>query len=202
MDMKIDALLVRTEREKRAWSQEHLAEVAGLALRTVQRVEATGSGSLETVKALAAVFGFDVAKLRTSPAKPDRHAHSRAGYVGVAVAAVLALFALLTHGAAASQIELDVNLAMNGESLSKHHMLVEEGASAEIRLEGQVRVLVIPRIMTNGVMLSVQLYEYADRQFVLAGTPKLLAGGDDEAQVSFTSIRGNTFRIGIKPHKI
>jgi transcriptional regulator with XRE-family HTH domain len=202
MDMKIDALLVRAEREKRAWSQEHLAEVAGVALRTVQRVEATGSGSLETVKALASVFGLDVAELRTAPVKPDRQAHSRTGYVGAAAGAVLALFALLTHSAAADQLELDVNLAMNGESLSKHHMLVEEGASAEIRLEGQVRVLVIPKITSNGVMLSVELYEFADRQFVLAGTPKLLAGDDDEAEVNFTSERGNTFRIGIKPRKI
>ena len=33
MEMKVDATLIRSEREKRAWSQEHLAEVAGLGLR-------------------------------------------------------------------------------------------------------------------------------------------------------------------------
>lgn len=202
MDMKIDARLVRAEREKRAWSQEHLAEVAGVALRTVQRVEASGSGSLETVKALASVFGLDVSDLRSASAKADRYAHSKSGYLGATAAAVLAVFALLTHSAAADQIELHVNLAMNGESVSKHHMLVEEGASAEIRLEGQVRVLVMPKTTSNGVMLSVQLYEFAGRQFVLAGTPKLLAGDNEEAEVSFTSVRGNTFRIGIKPRKI
>ena len=39
-NMKIDAKQIRRLREERAWSQEHLATVAGLSLRTIQRVEA------------------------------------------------------------------------------------------------------------------------------------------------------------------
>jgi len=61
--MKINSSLVRQCREQRAWSQEHLAEVAGLSLRTVQRVEADGGASAETRMALAAAFGMDVAAL-------------------------------------------------------------------------------------------------------------------------------------------
>lgn len=56
MEMKIDSQLVRTERERRAWSQEHLANAAGLGLRTIQRIEATGVASYESVKAIAAVL--------------------------------------------------------------------------------------------------------------------------------------------------
>jgi transcriptional regulator with XRE-family HTH domain len=61
--MKIDAALVRQLREERAWPQEHLASVAGLSLRTIQRVEADGSASADTRMALAAAFGVDVARL-------------------------------------------------------------------------------------------------------------------------------------------
>jgi ribosome-binding protein aMBF1 (putative translation factor) len=48
MDMRLDSALIRQEREKRAWSQEHLAGVTGLALRTIQRIESTGSASYES----------------------------------------------------------------------------------------------------------------------------------------------------------
>ena len=65
--MKIDPAIVRRLREQRAWSQEQLAEVAGLSARTVQRVE-TGSGaSLETRMALAAALDVDPAMLCEPP---------------------------------------------------------------------------------------------------------------------------------------
>ena len=56
MEMKVDIQRIKTERARRAWSQEHLAEAAGLGLRTVHRIEKSGRASLESVKALAAVF--------------------------------------------------------------------------------------------------------------------------------------------------
>lgn len=61
--MKIDAAIVRALREEMSWSQEHLASVAGLSSRTVQRVEAEGSGSAETRLAIAAALGISVARL-------------------------------------------------------------------------------------------------------------------------------------------
>ncbi len=54
--MKIDPAIVRRLREQRAWSQEQLAEIAGVSVRTVQRVETGGSGSLDTRMALAAAL--------------------------------------------------------------------------------------------------------------------------------------------------
>ncbi len=63
MDMRIDATLIKKLRDERAWSQEHLAAVTGLSLRTIQRVEAEGNASPETRLALAAAFAIDVAQL-------------------------------------------------------------------------------------------------------------------------------------------
>lgn len=65
MDMRIDSDLVRSERERRAWSQEHLASVTGLGLRTITRIETTGRASHESVKALASVFHIEIAALKT-----------------------------------------------------------------------------------------------------------------------------------------
>ena len=48
--------LTRSLRLEQGWSQEQLAEIAGVSTRTVQRLENGEACSLETAKALAAAF--------------------------------------------------------------------------------------------------------------------------------------------------
>ena len=62
-DMKLSAKTIKRLRTERAWSQEQLAEIADVSLRTIQRVEADGSASRETRMALAAAFDIDVRDL-------------------------------------------------------------------------------------------------------------------------------------------
>jgi transcriptional regulator with XRE-family HTH domain len=57
------SIIVRKLRLQRGWTQEDVARFAGLSVRSVQRVERGQQGSLETMKALAAVFETDVATL-------------------------------------------------------------------------------------------------------------------------------------------
>ena len=54
--MMIDSELVRDHRTRRGWTQQQLAEVADLSLRTVQRIENQGVASNESVSALSAVL--------------------------------------------------------------------------------------------------------------------------------------------------
>jgi DNA-binding XRE family transcriptional regulator len=68
MELKKDLLIA--EREARAWSQSHLAEVTGLSLRTIQRIEKSGSASLESVKSLASVFEVSIDKLKADVDEP------------------------------------------------------------------------------------------------------------------------------------
>jgi transcriptional regulator with XRE-family HTH domain len=63
MDITIKSSVIKRLRAERRWSQEHLAKAAGLGLRTIQRLEAQGSASMETVQALAAVFNVDYESL-------------------------------------------------------------------------------------------------------------------------------------------
>ncbi len=65
---KIDSVRIRKLREERGWTQEHLAAVAAVSLRTIQRVESDGAASLETRAALAAVFGLTPLALVASSA--------------------------------------------------------------------------------------------------------------------------------------
>jgi len=56
-------MLIRKLRLDKGWSQESLAEISGLSVRTIQRIERGGNASLETLGALAAVFDVDIATL-------------------------------------------------------------------------------------------------------------------------------------------
>ncbi len=61
--MRIDTIRLRQMREQRAWSQEQLAEIAGISVRTLQRVESSGVASPETRMALASALGVAPAQL-------------------------------------------------------------------------------------------------------------------------------------------
>jgi transcriptional regulator with XRE-family HTH domain len=62
------AARIKLERSNRSWTQEKLAEVSGLSVRTVQRLECGAEPSAETIRTLADTFGTSVealsAKLR------------------------------------------------------------------------------------------------------------------------------------------
>ena len=57
--MLVDADKVKSLRLEKGWTQEQLAELCDISVRTVQRIEKTGTASLDTSGALAAVFETD-----------------------------------------------------------------------------------------------------------------------------------------------
>lgn len=61
--MDVNAQLIKQARTKHCWSQQQLADMAGLSLRTLQRVEKSATASLETIKSLAAVLEIPAAEL-------------------------------------------------------------------------------------------------------------------------------------------
>lgn len=54
--MLVDAKKVKLLRLEKNWTQQHLADVCDLSMRTIQRVEKDGVASNETVSAYAAIF--------------------------------------------------------------------------------------------------------------------------------------------------
>ena len=57
-------MIIRKLRIQRGWSQEQLATMTGLSTRTIQRIERGQPCSLETLKALAAVFEVDISTFK------------------------------------------------------------------------------------------------------------------------------------------
>ncbi len=99
--MKVDPHLVKQLREAKAWSQDHLAQISGLSLRTIQRVEADGIASAETKMSIASAFGIAAEALTPKPT-PRGARRSNAwwgtafGFAGIAVGAALACLGVAT----------------------------------------------------------------------------------------------------------
>ena len=211
MDMQIDASKIRAERERRAWSQEQLAETTGLSHRTIQRVESTGSASYETAKAIAAVFECEVAALKhTMPMPADPVGKTpRAGggarwrFAGVAASLVLALGFLVTRSATAGEVQLTVVLKRNSVELGQHQLVANEGKSAEIRHDGEVRLLVNPIVTQDGsILLSMRVEEPSGTRWVEIGEPRIMVVNGNEAQVKVTSPKGIVYNISIRPQRM
>jgi transcriptional regulator with XRE-family HTH domain len=58
-----DGTRIRILRTQRGWTQEQLAEIAGVSPRTIQRTETANRGSFDTVRAIAGAFEMDFDRL-------------------------------------------------------------------------------------------------------------------------------------------
>ena len=59
-------MLVQKLRLQKGWSQQQLADLSGLSVRTIQRIEQGQAASIESLKSLAAVFEIDFSTLQES----------------------------------------------------------------------------------------------------------------------------------------
>lgn len=222
MDMKIDSKKIRAARERRAWSQEHLATVSGLGLRTIQRIEKTGAASFESARALAAVLEVGVATLllsREDAATPDAQPSATAPHptvyaartpsrfsfrskpmLGAALTAA-GVFLVATKGFA-EVVALDVGVSMNDDRVEETQFVTEANDNVALQaIDDQVRMVIVPTIETNGIMLSTEIYMRDGDAYVLASSPKLLTGNGEEAEIRLTTSDGTLFRFMITPHQ-
>lgn len=72
--MHIDCARLRELRAARHWSQEQLAQLTGLNLRTIQRLESGAKISAESLRALAAVFEVPAESLLARDPAPSQPA--------------------------------------------------------------------------------------------------------------------------------
>jgi len=70
-------MILRKLRLQRGWSQEQVAEVTDLSVRTIQRIERGGQASLESAKALAAVFQVEVTTFINQPGEYSMNDHQQ-----------------------------------------------------------------------------------------------------------------------------
>lgn len=65
--MIISTEALKSLRQQRGWSQQHLADASGLSLRTIQRLEKEGRAGNETVQSICATFNIAPSDLSIIP---------------------------------------------------------------------------------------------------------------------------------------
>jgi len=202
MEVKLDRILIKSERQKRAWSQEHLADASGLGLRTIQRIEKNGVASYESIRALAAVFSLRIEDLAAMPDKKQRRINMGGVAAGLVATVLMATTAgIFTNNSWAEQVMLDVGISQNDEEMTEGQLLTAEGKEAEMRINDTVRVVIVPKIQDDGkVFLSVRIYEIVDGEVLLLSEQKLVTANNREADIRIEGESGNSFRVLITPH--
>ncbi|HCY97270.1 helix-turn-helix domain-containing protein [uncultured Polaribacter sp.] len=95
---EINLRALKEMRLKRHWSQEQLAEMSGLSIRTIQRIENGENAGFESLKSLAAVFEIvlvdsDKEEERTQIREEETYIQNIKGFYKLLAIAILSLIA-------------------------------------------------------------------------------------------------------------
>lgn len=185
--MQVDSKMIRSERDKRAWTQQHLAQASGLALRTIQRIESTENASYESATAIASCFELAISELRIETqeknifqrrAKPWKLASFMLGLIVVA-------WIFLVRSVYAEQLLLDIVIEqfestseVSGTRTIATKILVEEGEEVELPQvidqfeEGSLKFGFEVSIKNNiEAWVSIKVYESRNGEYVLIAEP-------------------------------
>jgi len=218
MEVQINSQLVVAEREKRAWSQQHLAEVAGLALRTIQRIETGGVGSYESVKAIASCLEVPLTALRangehqTVTILRSQTAKVAGSIVGASL--LVGVAAIFWGSVFAQQVLVDVGVTREEDVVGEANevrkdvrniqtqFVVDSGQEMGSPLEGEFNLVIAPTILHDGrVLLSVKFYEHREHGFELVGEPRVITPNGEEVELVFPLDEDDKgiYRVTIKP---
>lgn len=199
MDMKVNKETLRRERELRAWTQSHLAEIADLSSRTVQRIERTGDASMESASALAAAFNLDLAQLLEVPAAELEGTSGKFRRMKLWTALGLSVSVVTGVGwwsqAAAEQVMISLAIE-TADSVYSNMMLVNDiGGESEMLLADQFRLLFKIGRKGEALMVSAQVYNFVEGDYRLISSPAMLIGDQQPASIKFTAPDGQQMSL-------
>lgn len=207
MEMQIDAKVIRDERSKRAWSQEHLAAAAGLGLRTVQRIEATGTASNESIIALAAVFSIPVSKIKLDgrdALKASSWLRARRRLAGTSTLLLACVFSFVAvRSSFAEQILLDIGLSFDeGQRELKTRMAIDDGESEELELEDVFRFLITPTVTEDDhILIAVEVFEFDGTEYVKTQEPRVVTEDGTTAVIAIGRGENDAIHVLLTPER-
>jgi transcriptional regulator with XRE-family HTH domain len=184
MEMQVNLTVIKSQRNNRAWSQTQLAEVSGLSLRTIQRIEKSGVASLESVKSLASVFEIDIKDLQECSNKAKYSLKSKLVLLFGAVGLILSGLVMLP--ATAQSIMVDVELTENNEELANVQILNGEGSESEMKISNVFKITFTSSKESDGtVLINTKLYDLSGGREVLISSPSIKTKHKETAEIRF-----------------
>ncbi len=210
MDMKINPELIKSERRRRAWTQQHLARAAGLGIRTIQRIERTGTAAPESVKALAAVLDLSITTLQQEPALGELP-NSLLRRVGLAASIAGLILLIATFAVRSSQAEnVLLNYAVTVEDRDRDdaaldavrmgNELVSDGESVSITI-AQMKLEISAAVQADRsqVLLTVKVFESVDGDYSLRAQPRVMTADREESAIRSQSATGRRLSVFLTP---
>ena len=162
MDMKINRDVLIQARSARAWSQQQLADVSGISLRTIQRIEKSGVASNDSLQGICAAFNKEPTYFIVHTGQAAKQKNLVKMVLGIMVAALLTLGGTYFSWASAETIVL--NIEYRGEHLATGDVnevildyQVEIGRTAKLQLPNDFVLVILPRNTRDGIMLNLTL---------------------------------------------
>ncbi len=187
MDMKINKEVLRRERELRAWTQSHLAEVADLSMRTVQRIERSGDASMESASALAVALNLELAALMEIPVATNPAISVTSNRYKIWSAVGLVGSALIALGwwssAAAEQVMVSLSIETPGNIYSDMMVLNEIGKESEVKLDNQFRMVFSTHRQGEQLLLTAKIYNFVEEEYRLFSNPAMLVENQKPASM-------------------
>lgn len=184
MDMQINKERLRQEREKRSWTQSHLAEIADLSLRTVQRIEANGIASKESAMALASALDITLPDLLIKPLPVSSASIADRRWLGIA--GIISLL-LVTLGwwstASAEQVTINLSIKSATGDASNMQLLNEVGKQSEVTFDQQFRLLLTTKRQHDHLEIATEVYDFVDGKYQLISTPAIWVMDNEESAI-------------------
>ena len=199
MEVKVSAQIIRSERHRRAWSQQHLADVAGLGIRTIQRVEQSGKASYETVSALAACFELPAEKLmQTRPGAP-RTVTRRSAVAGMFGAFLAGAATMSIQSVLANEFVLKLDAAY-GDTAKQAQAQLAPGEMFRLTLGDTHELTVVPTLTDEGyIKLSFQLIDTSNPESRVVSNPVLLAMDGQPTSITVGGSDAPDLELNITP---
>jgi hypothetical protein len=97
---------------------------------------------------------------------------------------------------------LDVGVSMNDSQVEQSQVVTEANDHVALRaIDDTLRVVMVPTIEKNGIMLATEIYLLEGSGYVLASSPKLLVEDGRQAEIELTTKDGTSIHFSITPHK-
>jgi hypothetical protein len=145
---------------------------------------------------------LEVAALQTRLPAMRASPSARWRNLGLAASLVLVVGLFFIRGANAGEVMLDVSVTLNQQKLGQHQVVAEEGKSAEIRLEGKLRLFINPIVTKSGaILLSMRVEEPAGAGWKEVEEPRIMVANGDQGTVKVTSPKGSVIEIAVRPRR-
>ncbi len=200
MDMKIDSTKIIKLRRQHAWSQQQLAEIACVSMRTIQRIESTGQASHESAKAIAAAFDTKVQELLKKDV-PEKFSTVLKITTALLLASSFLSSVFFIAKVSAEPLMIKVQVT-SSDKVTNLRLLQDSGQKSEMIFDDEFRVEITLNILADKkIHIQTQIFETNE-----TGDPRLIASPSvitehrTKATITFGASNLAHYEIDLIPH--